>query len=277
MPHHSGEFNCVPAGACLGGNHLDRVPARARPGRCTRGRPSIGVRRRPQLAVATVTQLVTRFRGTFCLTTWLQTNGTLLLAVKRCSLACMWLEAQGGRSVYRCCTSVGWRLHSRLSEATVLQTAALGFEVGSCRVDLARGTHEIVLPVRKLEPVSGFEPLTCRLQGGFASPRGSTTGHLNRPDDLRGHLGVQDRLHAYTTVVSAALAAGPSIRRWTFRSRSGESPTSPTHFPSLWGRVRRGTTASVTSLASFVWCATPGASGAWQGRSYPSRQPNLNG
>ena len=128
-----------------------------------------------------------------------------------------------------------------------------------------------------VEPVSGFEPLTCRLQGGFAGPRGSTTGHLNRPDDLRGHLSVQDRLHAYTTVVSAALAAGPSIRRWTFRSRSGESPTSPTRFPSLWVRVRRDITASVTSMASFVWCAAPGASGAREGRSYPSRQPNLNG
>jgi hypothetical protein len=33
----------------------------------------------------------------------------------------------------------------------------------------------------------------------------------------------------------------------------------------------------VTSMASFVWCAAPGASGAWQGRSSLSRQPNLNG
>ena len=33
--------------------------------------------------------------------------------------------------------------------------------------------------------------------------------YLIRPDDLLGHLGVQDRPHVSTTVVSTALAAGP--------------------------------------------------------------------
>jgi hypothetical protein len=33
----------------------------------------------------------------------------------------------------------------------------------------------------------------------------------------------------------------------------------PTRFPSLWGWVRRGTTASVTSAASFVWCRPNGS------------------
>ncbi len=39
-------------------------------------------------------------------------------------------------------------------------------------------------------------------------PPESTAGHLIRPDDLFGHLGVRDRLHVSTTVVSAALATG---------------------------------------------------------------------
>ena len=75
----------------------------------------------------------------------------------------------------------------------------------------------------ELEPVSGFEPLTCRLQGGFAGPRGSTTGHLSGPYALLAARGVHGRRHVSATVVSTALAAGLSIRQSTSRSRSGES------------------------------------------------------
>jgi hypothetical protein len=39
-------------------------------------------------------------------------------------------------------------------------------------------------------------------------PRESAAGHLSRPDNLLGHLGVQDRLYVSTTVVSTALASG---------------------------------------------------------------------
>ena len=37
------------------------------------------------------------------------------------------------------------------------------------RADLARGWHETSKTVRKIEPVSGFEPLTVRLQGGCSA------------------------------------------------------------------------------------------------------------
>ena len=50
----------------------------------------------------------------------------------------------------------------------------------------------------------------------FRRMSGSTRVHavrLIRPDNLLGHLGVQDRPHVSTTVVSAALATGLSIRR----------------------------------------------------------------
>src|SRR4029077_17984081 len=60
--------------------------------------PELGtiVRRCPLLAMGVVTHLVTRFRGRFCLTTWMQTNGRPLLAVKKCSLARMRMAAQDG-------------------------------------------------------------------------------------------------------------------------------------------------------------------------------------
>jgi hypothetical protein len=54
---------------------------------------------------------------------------------------------------------------------------------------------------------------TVRFSGECPGPRESATGHLNRPDDLLGHLGVQDRPQVSTAVVSTALATGLSIRR----------------------------------------------------------------
>jgi hypothetical protein len=46
----------------------------------------VGVRLRPLLATGVVTHLVTRFRGGFCLATWMRTNGATLLAANRGSL-----------------------------------------------------------------------------------------------------------------------------------------------------------------------------------------------
>ena len=75
------------------------------------------------------------------------------------------------------------------------------------------------------------EAVAVRFSGERLGPRESTPVHLSRPDDLIGHLGVQDRLHVSATVVSTALAAGSSIRRSDLplarrRVRSG-LPTSP--------------------------------------------------
>ena len=69
-----------------------------------------------------------------------------------------------------------------------------------------------------LEPyVSGTQlarhlGLAVRFSGECPGPHESTAGRLSRPDDSSGHLGVQDRPHVSTTVVSTALAAGLCIR-----------------------------------------------------------------
>ena len=50
--------------------------------------------------------------------------------------------------------------------------------------------------------------MSFRLSGECPGPHESTAVRLIRPDDLLGHLGVQDRPYVSTTVVSTALAAG---------------------------------------------------------------------
>jgi hypothetical protein len=55
--------------------------------------------------------------------------------------------------------------------------------------------------------VSGFEPLTVRLQGGLAGPHLSTAGHLSRALDGLATPGVQAHRLVSVVVVSAALAA----------------------------------------------------------------------
>ena len=50
----------------------------------------------PSLALALA--MVTRFRGRFCLTTWLQTTGTVLLVVERCSVVRVRLAIEDRRS-----------------------------------------------------------------------------------------------------------------------------------------------------------------------------------
>jgi hypothetical protein len=57
------------------------------------------------------------------------------------------------------------------------------------------------------------EQSAFRFSGERPGPRESTTVRLSRPDGMIGQLGVQDRLHVSTTVVSTALATGISVRR----------------------------------------------------------------
>jgi len=55
--------------------------------------------------------------------------------------------------------------------------------------------------------------LGFRFSGELPGPHKSTAGHLSRPDDSLGHLGVQERPYVSTTVVSTALATGLYIQR----------------------------------------------------------------
>ena len=57
-----------------------------------------------------------------------------------------------------------------------------------------------------------------RFSGECPGRRESTTVRLIRPDDLLGHLSVQDRLYVSTTVVSAALQLASLSGDLTFRS-----------------------------------------------------------
>ena len=51
-----------------------------------------------------------------------------------------------------------------------------------------------------------------RFSGECPGPRESTAVRLIRPDDLLGHLGVQDRPRVSTAVVSTALAADDRVQ-----------------------------------------------------------------
>ena len=91
--------------------------------------------------------------------------------------------------------------------------------------------------------------LSFRFSGERPGPHESTTVRLIRPDDLLGHLGVQDRPYVSATVVSTALAAGLCIGRpLTFRFEGGESTSRPTCLPSLCGQG-----------CCLAWCAPNGA------------------
>ena len=79
---------------------------------------------------------------------------------------------------------------------------------------------------------------TFRFSGECPGPHESIVVRLIRPDDLAGYLGVQDRPHVSTTVVSTALAAGLcTLRPLTFRFRGGESG-SRDHSPQRVSRVQ---------------------------------------
>lgn len=65
-----------------------------------------------------------------------------------------------------------------------------------------------------------------RFSGECPGPRESTAVRLISLNDLLGHLGVQDRPHVSTTVVSTALAAGLYIR-WPLTSRLQGGESSP--------------------------------------------------
>jgi hypothetical protein len=112
----------------------------------------------------------------------------------------------------------------------------------------------------------------CRLQGGFASPRGSTVGHLSRPYALMAARGVPVRRHVSTTVVSAALAGEAGPDGLTLRPYGGESRSAPTRFPSLRAWLRRRSTGSVTSAVCRSRCAVNGS-----GRSRMRLQMRLSG
>jgi len=122
-----------------------------------------------------------------------------------------------------------------------------------------RGESESPDKASEREPVSGFEPLTCRLQGGFASPRRSTTGHLSRSYALLAAPGVHACHHVSTTVVSAALAVETGPDCLTFRSAGGKSK--PTRSFSMavhaWVAVLRCPRALILvswlPVAFFAW------------------------
>jgi hypothetical protein len=64
----------------------------------------------------------------------------------------------------------------------------------------------------------------------MSGPTRVTAVRLIRPDDLLRRLGVQDRPHESTTVVSTALATGLCTRRpLTFRSPGGFADSWPVH------------------------------------------------
>src|SRR3984885_9740543 len=62
-----------------------------------------------------------------------------------------------------------------------------------------------------LEPVSGFEPLTVRLQGELPSPRKSTTGCLISLAASSPGFGLHGQRHPSTAVVSSVLARPESL------------------------------------------------------------------
>jgi hypothetical protein len=81
----------------------------------------------------------------------------------------------------------------------------------------------------KNEPVSGFEPLTVRLQGGFASPRGSIAGYLSGTYALLGARNVRARRHASTPVsvpfrklAGTGSACWPGLGYATVRASAGK-------------------------------------------------------
>jgi hypothetical protein len=97
---------------------------------------------------------------------------------------------------------------------------------------------------------------TCRLQGGFASPRGSATGHLSGPYAFLAARGVHVHRHVSAAVVSTALAAGPLTDVPDLPLLGRESPSSPPHFPSLRedSPPERHGTWSASELRSPIGC-----------------------
>ena len=84
-----------------------------------------------------------------------------------------------------------------------------------------------------------IELSTFRFSEEWPGPQRSTADHLSRPDDLIRYLGVQDRLHVSTTVVSTALATGMSTGDLTFRSQAGNGIGLPTPPGTIAGQQRR--------------------------------------
>jgi hypothetical protein len=99
-------------------------------------------------------------------------------------------------------------------------------------------------------------PAGVRFSGECPGPRESTADYLSRPDDLLRHLGVQDRLHVSTTVVSTALAAGISIRRSDLPlPRRGVRLAHSTHCSG--GETPRPVRAQTGNVGPFAGVALP--------------------
>jgi hypothetical protein len=91
-----------------------------------------------------------------------------------------------------------------------------------------------------------IELSTFRFSGERPSPRESTAGRLNRPDDSFGYLGVQDRRQVSTTVVSTALATGSGFVARLRRVK-----------PSAGERVIQDRTkADLGRCGAALWCRT---------------------
>jgi hypothetical protein len=103
---------------------------------------------------------------------------------------------------------------------------------------------------------------TFRFSGGLASPRESTKGRLSRPFEVLAALGVLNRPHVSTVVVSTALASS-----WLRTSRLR---------PWLSGRVSQQSGCAVIAMATngdlivavFAWpdCVTTGGGAGEQSR-----------
>jgi hypothetical protein len=116
-----------------------------------------------------------------------------------------------------------------LADHAVLQHVRQAGIIRLCR----RASLSVKAPraLRALWTPPWVEPPTFRSSGECPGPHESTTACLSRLDDLFRQLGVQSRLHASTTVVSTALAAGLCIRRPDLPLLRREVPVPPTLCP----------------------------------------------
>jgi hypothetical protein len=111
------------------------------------------------------------------------------------------------------------------------------------------------------------------LSGECPGPRKSTAGRLSRPDNLLGHLSVQERPHASTTAVSTALATGlyiqwpdlPLPRRGVKLARSPTLSTSPTlDSMALASSSRSQVSESAGSALALLTCNVSSVSVPWR-------------
>ena len=117
------------------------------------------------------------------------------------------------------------------------------------RVDLARGWHETSMTVRKTEPVSGFEPLTVRLEDRRSGGRDLQAVRSAPTWRARG----RSRDEPYRSLESAQpeSAGAGGARTWSGRSQPGEDGGQeiPQHVQCLfWGHVSPGVLGQALDL-----------------------------